>query len=59
MNELDRFHLAKDAADAVYGAAAGDFESKMDDILQKHYNFIRDYGTDMPLVNDWTWKSIK
>ncbi|KRL13976.1 phosphoketolase [Schleiferilactobacillus perolens] len=58
MNELDRFHIAKDAANAVYGAAAGDFASKMDDTLAKHENYIKAHGTDMPEVNDWVWHNI-
>jgi xylulose-5-phosphate/fructose-6-phosphate phosphoketolase len=27
----------------------------MRDRLTEHYHFIREHGTDMPMVADWRW----
>ena len=58
MNELDRYHLAKDAATSVYGTKAAEFNSAMDDKLQKHHDYIRAEGTDLDEVNDWKWEPL-
>ena len=61
LNELDRFHLAKDIIQHVpaYAEKAAAFVQKMDDTLQYHHDFIRENGEDIPEVQEWTWKSIK
>ncbi|WP_203633222.1 phosphoketolase family protein [Lacticaseibacillus suibinensis] len=61
LNELDRFHLAKDIVEHVPGYAekSGAFVQKMDDTLAHHYNYIRDTGEDLPEVLDWVWKPVK
>lgn len=59
MNELDRFHLAQDAAGMVYGSAAGEFSSAMDQKLAHHKDFIHEEGTDLPEVEGWEWKALK
>ncbi|KAF1300561.1 MULTISPECIES: phosphoketolase family protein [Enterococcus] len=56
LSELDRFHLAQDAATAVYGEKAGEFAQKMTDQLNKHHDYIRTYGVDLPEVNEWQWQ---
>lgn len=38
VNELDRYHLAKDAALKIKGSQAEDFAKKMDQKLQEHQN---------------------
>ncbi|MCD2255559.1 phosphoketolase family protein [Lactobacillus sp. CC-MHH1034] len=58
MNELDRFHLSKEVATQVFGTKAAEFNSQMDDILQKHHDYIRAEGTDLPEVNDWKWEPL-
>ncbi|MGX4644574.1 phosphoketolase family protein [Holzapfeliella sp. JNUCC 80] len=58
VNELDRFHLAQDVANQVYGTKAAGFSSKMDSILQKHHDYIRDIGDDLPEVQEWQWKPL-
>ncbi|MFV0288735.1 MAG: phosphoketolase [Mycoplasmatales bacterium] len=58
-SELDRFHLAQDAANAVYGAKAKDFSNEMDAILTKHHEFIRAQGLDIPEVTEWKWENLK
>lgn len=59
VNELDRFHLVKDAARAVYGEKAAEVEEKMDQLLSKHNQYIQKYGEDMPEVTEWKWKPLK
>ena len=58
VNELDRFHLAKDAAHAVYGKQAAEFENEMDRLLDKHHHYIREHGDDMPEVIEWKWEPL-
>ena len=61
LNQLDRFHLAKDVVEHVPGYAekGAAFVQKMDDTLQYHYDYIRDTGEDLPEVRNWVWKPIK
>ncbi|MGT2625080.1 phosphoketolase family protein [Streptococcus thoraltensis] len=58
MSELDRFHIAQDAADAVYGAEAEAFKSEMDDKVAYHKAYIREHGDDIPEVQEWKWENI-
>jgi xylulose-5-phosphate/fructose-6-phosphate phosphoketolase len=61
LNELDRFHLAKDIIAHVpaYADKAGAFIQKMDDTLQYHHDYIRETGEDIAEVQEWSWKAIK
>lgn len=58
VNELDRYHLAKDAVLKIKGSQAEDFAKKMDQKLQEHQNYIRENGFDLPEVLDWKWKNL-
>ena len=58
VNELDRYHLAKDAALKIKGSQAEDFTEKMDQKLREHQNYIRENGIDLPEVLDWKWKKL-
>lgn len=58
LSELDRFHLAKDAAQAVLGEQANEFAAKMDDTLAFHTAHIREHGADIPEVVNWKWSSL-
>ncbi len=58
VNELDRYHLAKDAALKIKGAQAEKFAEKMDQKLQEHHDYIRENGIDLPEVLDWEWKNL-
>ncbi|MBM7635483.1 phosphoketolase [Streptococcus saliviloxodontae] len=58
MSELDRFHLAQDAAQAVLGDKASDFVAEMDEKVAYHKAYIREHGDDIPEVNDWKWENI-
>lgn len=61
VNELDRFHLAKDAILHVpgYEQKAAAFVQRMDDMVAKHNQFIRDNGKDLPEVTEWRWTGLK
>lgn len=61
LNELDRYHLAKDAVLSIPELAAKNeaFISKMDDMIEKHHQYIRDNGKDMPEVTNWKWSGLK
>ncbi|KRN28571.1 phosphoketolase [Lactobacillus selangorensis] len=60
LNELDRFHLAKDAINMTqYAEKAGDFSQHMDDMVAKHNQYIRDNGVDLPEVENWQWKDLQ
>ncbi|MXR39742.1 hypothetical protein DR081_03095, partial [Mycoplasma sp. MF12] len=58
MSEMDRFHMAQRAANAVYGDKAKDFSDLMDQKLKQHKEYIREYGYDMPEVVEWKWENI-
>lgn len=57
-SELDRFHLAQDAANAVYKDKAIEFSNEMDAVLTKHHEFIRAEGLDIPEVTEWKWENL-
>ncbi len=59
LSELDRFHLAKDGAEWVYGEQAADFAQRMTETVAYHYDFIRENGYDIAEVQDWQWKPLK
>ena len=46
LNHLDRFDLAKDAVESIPALKGknADFISNMDDLLEKHHQYIRDNG---------------
>ncbi|GAA3624259.1 phosphoketolase family protein [Secundilactobacillus similis DSM 23365 = JCM 2765] len=61
LNELDRFHLAKDAVLSIpdYAVKGAYFAQRMDDMVAKHNAYIRENGTDLPEVNNWKWQPLK
>lgn len=58
-SEMDRFHLAQDAALAVKGEAAADFAQKMTDTVNYHHDYIRANGVDIDEVVNWKWEALK
>lgn len=59
LSEMDRFHVAKNAVNAVYGEKAADFSQKMTDTINYHHDYIRANGVDIPEVLDWEWTALK
>ena len=58
LSELDRFHLAQDAAQACLGDKAADFAQAMDEKVSYHRQYIREHGDDLPEVNQWQWENL-
>lgn len=63
VNELDRFHLAKDAVlqlpSTINSQEAKEFSDLMDQMIQKHYDYIREVGDDLPEISEWVFKPLK
>lgn len=56
-NDLDRYRLVMDVIDRVpgLGARAVALRQAMADVRTRHHAWIREHGTDLPEVADWTW----
>ncbi|MFI1797558.1 phosphoketolase [Streptomyces sp. NPDC020379] len=56
-NDLDRYRLVMDVIDRVpgLGVRAVPVRQAMADARTRHHTWIREHGTDMPEVRDWTW----
>ncbi|MEU1146118.1 phosphoketolase family protein [Streptomyces sp. NPDC005863] len=56
-NDLDRYRLVMDVIDRVPGLAvrATAVRQAMADARTRHHSWIREHGTDLPEVADWTW----
>ncbi|MFF8386543.1 phosphoketolase family protein [Streptomyces kanasensis] len=56
-NDLDRYRLVMDVIDRVpgLGVRAAGVRQAMVDARGRHHAWIREHGTDMPEVADWTW----
>ena len=59
LNDLDRFHLARDVIDRVpsLGYRAAHLKQALRDKLQEHHAYIREHGKDLPEVSEWRWGS--
>ncbi|CAL9598470.1 phosphoketolase family protein [Streptomyces sp. enrichment culture] len=56
-NDLDRYRLVMDVIDRVPGLAvrAAALRQRMADARTRHHAWIREHGTDLPEVAEWTW----
>ncbi|OKI00601.1 phosphoketolase [Streptomyces sp. CB02923] len=56
-NDLDRYRLVMDVIDRVPGLAvrAAGVRQAMADVRQRHHRWIREHGTDLPEVEEWSW----
>lgn len=56
-NDLDRYRLVMDVIDRVPGLAvrAAPVRQRMEDARLRHHAWIREHGTDLPEVADWSW----
>jgi xylulose-5-phosphate/fructose-6-phosphate phosphoketolase len=59
LNDLDRFHLARDVIDRVPGleSRASRAREFLDERLAAHKTYIRHYGEDLPEIRDWRWRA--
>ncbi|MFE0922406.1 phosphoketolase [Streptomyces nigra] len=58
-NDLDRYRLVMDVVDRVPGLAvrAAAVRQAMMDARTRHHVWIREHGTDLPEVADWSWNA--
>lgn len=58
-NEIDRFHLVIAALREIprYQSTGGALIDWCNEMLEKHTNYIHEYGEDMPYIKDWKWDS--
>ncbi|MFF5721345.1 phosphoketolase [Streptomyces buecherae] len=56
-NDLDRFRLVMDVLDRTPGLAVrtAPLRQRMEDTRTRHHAWIREHGTDLPEVADWSW----
>ncbi|MFE2521348.1 phosphoketolase family protein [Streptomyces mirabilis] len=56
-NDMDRYHLVMDVIDRVpgLGVRAAAVRQQMADARTRHHAWIREHGTDLPEVAEWTW----
>ncbi|MFD8653842.1 phosphoketolase family protein [Streptomyces mirabilis] len=56
-NDMDRYRLVMDVIDRVpgLGVRAAAVRQQMADARTRHHAWIREHGTDLPEVADWTW----
>ncbi|KAB7842213.1 phosphoketolase, partial [Streptomyces mobaraensis] len=56
-NDLDRYRLVMDVIDRVpgLGVRAAGVRQAMDDVRTRHHAWIREHGTDLPEVAEWSW----
>ncbi|MFJ4316597.1 phosphoketolase [Streptomyces lavendulae] len=56
-NDMDRYRLVMDVIDRVPGLAgrAEGLRRAMADQRIRHHGWIREHGTDLPEVADWSW----
>ncbi|MFF1921816.1 phosphoketolase [Streptomyces sp. NPDC058221] len=57
-NDLDRYRLVMDVIDRVPGLGVRTVavRQEMSDTRTRHHAWIREHGTDLPEVADWTWE---
>ncbi|WP_327287091.1 phosphoketolase family protein [Streptomyces sp. NBC_01198] len=58
-NDLDRYRLVMDVIDRVPGlpVTAAAVRQRMEEVRLRHHAWIREHGTDLPEVADWTWQN--
>lgn len=57
LNKIDRFHLVIEAIKQLdLGEEGQKVILQMEDKLQKHHDYIRENGVDMPEVMEWKWE---
>jgi xylulose-5-phosphate/fructose-6-phosphate phosphoketolase len=58
LNEMDRFHLVRDAADRVPAlkSKAAYLKQFVRDKLLEHKEYIREHGEDRPEIQNWKWE---
>ena len=60
-NHIDRFHIVIAALKEIpkYKQSGKVLIKWCEDMLEKHREYIREYGEDMPYIKDWKWEGFK
>ena len=60
-NHIDRFHIVISALKEIpkYKQSGKVLIKWCEDMLEKHREYIREYGEDMPYIKDWKWEGFK
>lgn len=58
LNKIDRYHLTKLVLEYVDTMNKNKTENYCDKQLQKHREYIKEHGIDIPEVQDWTWERM-
>ncbi|WP_251550225.1 phosphoketolase family protein [Neobacillus muris] len=60
LNQMDRFDLVKEAVQNLPDAEQyTSIVEEMEEMVEKHYQYIREEGSDLPEVESWEWKNFK
>ena len=57
LNDLDRFHLAKDTIDriSIDPQIKANIKDSINKKLEFHKEYIQEHGEDIPEVRNWKW----
>ncbi|OEV14132.1 phosphoketolase [Streptomyces nanshensis] len=58
-NDMDRYRLVMDVIDRTPGlpVRAAGVRQAMEDVRTRHHAWIREHGTDLPEVAEWSWSA--
>lgn len=58
-NDMDRYRLVMDVIDRTPGlpVRATGVRQAMQDVRNRHHSWIREHGTDLPEVAEWSWSA--
>lgn len=59
-NKIDRFHLVQSVLSEIprYKHSSKVLLDWCDDMLNRHKEYISEYGEDMPFIKDWVWRGF-
>ncbi len=55
LNELDRYHLFLDVLERVSYPKLPEMKQMIEQKLEEHKNYIKQYGDDLPEIKEWKW----
>ena len=60
-NEIDRFHIVKSALLEIprYHTSGQALMDWCDEMLDKHKDYIHEYGEDLPYIQEWKWEGFE
>ena len=58
LNNIDRYHIVLDVLNKL-NINDSNLINKCNELLNKHHDYIRTYGVDIPEVLDFKWKDTK